>query len=213
MLALLSRHFTTDQDSMQVGFWMGNSDFGNIVGFFLCTCFIYYFQTGWQVCLAAVSLFSLGIFILFKVLLEDNRTEVVNEDCCSSVEEILAFFRNVKWTLLFLSVISIGATQYGILLWLPTYLEEKGFEDFSGFISICYSAFTVLGVTICSKVYGLTSSRAYHFLAHLVILAVGIVAMMLVYTLDLKSEDKWLMLLLIGVVGFCIGGLYDLIAD
>ena len=46
ILALLSRHFTTDQDSMQAGFWMGNSDFGNIVSFFLCTCFIYYFQTG-----------------------------------------------------------------------------------------------------------------------------------------------------------------------
>ena len=159
-----------------------------------------------------VSMFSLVIFILFKVLLENNRTEVINEDCCSSVEEILAFFRNAKWTLLFLSVISIGATQYGILLWLPTYLEEKGFEDFSGFISICYSAFTVLGVTICSKVYGLTSSRAYHFLAHLVILAVGIMAMMLVYLLDLKPADKWVMLFLIGIAGFCIGGLYEMIA-
>ena len=82
LITLVSRHFTTDRDSLQVGFWIGNSDFGNIVGFFLCTCFIYYFQTGWRVCLTAVSLFSLAIFILFKVLLEDNRTEVVNEDCC-----------------------------------------------------------------------------------------------------------------------------------
>ena len=213
MMTLVSRHFTTDQDSMEIGFWIGASDMGNILGFFVCTCLIYYLETGWRVCLLVVSVFSLVIFILFKLLLEDNRIEIVNEDCCSSVEEIFSFFRNAKWTLLFLSIITIGATQYGILLWLPTYLEEKGFEDFSGFISICYALFTILGVTISSKIYELTSSRACHFLVHLITLALGIMVMMLVYTLDLKPEDKWLMLFLIGIVGFCIGGLYELIGN
>ena len=42
MLALLSRHFATDQDSLVLGFWFGGIDFGNILGFFVCTCFIYY---------------------------------------------------------------------------------------------------------------------------------------------------------------------------
>ena len=126
---------------------------------------------------------------------------------------MLAFFRNAKWSLLLLSIITIGATQYEILLWLPMYLEEKDFEEFSGLISICYAFFTILSVTTCSKVYGLTSSRAHHFLTHLVILAVGILAMMLVYNLNLKPEDKWLMLLLIGVVGFCIGGLYEMVTS
>ena len=68
-----------------------------------------------------------------------------------------------------------------------------------------------MGVTVCSKVYGLTSSRVHHFLAHLIILAVGILAMVLVYTL--KPEDKWLMLLLIGLAGFCIGGMYEMIGN
>ena len=159
-----------------------------------------------------MSVSSLLVIILFKVLLEDNRVEPAN-DCCSSAEEMLAFFRNAKWTLLFLSTISIGATTYGIMLWLPLYLEEKGFEDFSGWISIGYSTCTVLGITICSKVYELASSRLSHFLTHLVILAVGIAAMMLVYVLDLKPDAKWLMLLLIGLVGFCIGGLYEMIGN
>ena len=85
-----------------------------------------------------------------------------------------------------LSIIAIGSTQYGILLWLPMYLEDKGFKDFSGFISICYSISTILGVTLCSKIYGLTSNRTYHFLAHLAILVVGVMALMLVYLLDLE---------------------------
>ena len=67
----------------------------------------------------AVSVLSLVIFILFKVLLEDNQIEVGNQDCCSSMGEILGFFRKGKWALLLLSIIAIGSTQYGILLWLP----------------------------------------------------------------------------------------------
>ena len=35
--------------------------------------------------------------------------------------------------------------------------------------------------------------------------------MVLVYTL--KPEDKWLMLLLIGLAGFCIGGMYEMIGN
>ena len=63
---------------------------------------------------------------------------------------------------------------------------RKGLQGFLWVHSICYSISTILGVTLCSKIYGLTSNRTYHFLAHLAILVVGVMALMLVYLLDLE---------------------------
>ena len=47
----------------------------------------------------------------------------------------------------------IASTYYGILIWLPMYLQEKNFKNFEGFISISFSFFNFLGAAFLGILY------------------------------------------------------------
>ena len=106
-------------------------------------------------------------------------------------------------------MIFISAAEYGILIWLPMYLEEKHFANFEGFISITFSIFNLLGGTLFGLFYEKFPSRKFHFSFNLVAIIIGMGFLILIYLMDMKENQKWTLLVFVGFIGLLIGGLYD----
>lgn len=127
LLTLVSRRFTTAQDGCILGLWAASGDTGNVIGLFICTCIVYYFKWNWVWCLIVTSFINVICTALLKVFLENNEIEPEVEGWKDRVKQ---YFQHPDQVLQFLIYLSMGATNYGILLWLPMYLADNKFQAF-----------------------------------------------------------------------------------
>ena len=93
------------------------------------------------------------------------------------------------------------------------YLKDSGFKDFQGYISICYSVFTILGTVFTGNFFERTTNRVWHFVVAIIELAVSFVCLLLIYRLSLTIEEKYTLLVLVGLTGFCLGALFEIYAN
>ena len=90
------------------------------------------------------------------------------------------------------------------------YLTQQDFEDFEGYINISFIAFNIIGTLVCKQMYSEDFSRRTQLLMHWLILLVGVLSLTAIYISELTPDQKWAFLGLIGIVGFCLGGLFNL---
>ena len=103
----------------------------------------------------------------------------------------------------------MGATQFGLLLWLPTYLEKAGFKEFEGYILISFGVFSLIGGSVIGVIYEKTNNRIVHLVVHLILLLIGEGILLIVYLTN-ASENKWMMLGLFGVSRLCLGATFNI---
>ena len=90
------------------------------------------------------------------------------------------------------------------------YLEENGFKDFQGYITIAYSAFSMVGSALTGKIYEIIDSRKVHFIVQIWLTIFGLLPLVFIYLFHFSEEEKWGLLGLIGLTGFCNGALYNM---
>ena len=61
------------------------------------------------------------------------------------------------------------------------YLEESGFKDFRGYITIAYSFFSLLGSSTTGKIYERISNRRVHFLIQIWFTVFGLIPLLIIY--------------------------------
>ena len=93
--------------------------------------------------------------------------------------------------------------------WLPMYLNQEEFEEFEGYITISLIGFTIVGTMVCKQIYSLNLSRKTQLLVHLILITVGILSLLIIFISNLTPHQKWIFLLLIGIVGFTLGSLFN----
>ena len=93
------------------------------------------------------------------------------------------------------------------------YLNQQNFKDFEGYINISFVSFNIIGTMVSKEMYSRNLSRRVQFALQLAILLIGILALVTIYISRLTPDQKWTLLALIGVVGFCVGGLHHLFAN
>lgn len=71
----MSKKFNASEDGAALGYWVGSSLFGAILGYFLFTFLIYGVSVSWVWCLIISSILNLLIVVCFKLKLEDNEVE------------------------------------------------------------------------------------------------------------------------------------------
>ena len=90
------------------------------------------------------------------------------------------------------------------------YLEENGFQDFQGYITIAYGAFSMIGSSLTGKIYEIIESRKTHFFIQIWLAIFGLVPLMIIYLFKFSDAEKWELLCLIGMTGFCNGALFNM---
>lgn len=110
-----------------------------------------------------------------------------------------------------MNVCLLKALLYGIILWLPMYFQEASFEEFQGYIPITFSLFTIVGSAIFGSFYTCIRKSLIRSIIVFVILMAMIGGLLFLKTLDLVVEQKWSYLGIIGEIGFCLGGLFNML--
>ena len=120
------------------------------------------------------------------------------------------FFSDLDKAFIFFTSISLAALEFGILLWLPMYLKESGFHDFQGYITIAYSLFSLAGSSLTGKIYETIENRRIHFLIQIWLTIFGLLPLLIIYLSHFHEEEKWGLVALIGLAGFCNGALRNM---
>lgn len=210
LTTLMGQHFSSEKDGTLLGFWSSTSDFGNIAGYFISTIIIYYIHASFEWPLIIASILTLIITFVMKIgIPEPQIFEQREKSVKKCFGEIADYFKQTDNALYALIILFLGAGQYGILLWLPMYLQENKYEDFQGYISMTYSACNLIGGTIIGSCFQLTAKRRRHFLAVFLALCFGILALSLIYVFRITPEHKWYLLFLVGCLGLSIGGSFN----
>ena len=153
LFTLMSKKFTAHEDGAALGYWVGSTSFGTILGFLMCTFLVYGVCTNWVWCIIIVALLNLLVTAAFKLKLEDNEMEQYRENSIDFIAFAKQTLSNLDGLLLFMINMLMGAIGHGIMLWLPMYLKDQNFRAFEGYISVSYALFSILGATLFGFVF------------------------------------------------------------
>lgn len=92
------------------------------------------------------------------------------------------------------------------------YFAEGGFGDFKGYILITMNVFSIGGSVSLGLVYQHTRSEILKKLVIWMSLVVMVASFIGVRVLEMVPENRWSFLLLIGVIGFCLMGNFNILA-
>jgi sugar phosphate permease len=208
---MISRKFNPDNDGLALGIWTSSSDMGNVLAFFFFTLIIYGLSWSWKFCLLLSGFFALVMATLMLTLDDGTKEDTTAHATCSQyTKEIWLFVKIPDNVLATCVVLFSGASTYGVLLWLPMFLEGAGFEDFEGYISMTYSISTIIGTTILGKLYEITHKSRYHLMINCGTILLSIISFILIKSIPLEPSQKFVVLLLVGVVGFSMGSTFNL---
>ena len=90
------------------------------------------------------------------------------------------------------------------------YLNQQGFEDFEGYITISLVSFIIIGTMVCKQMYPSTLSRRTQLLIHVGLMLIGISSLLTIYLSHLTPKEKWIFIALVAAIGFCVGSLFNL---
>ena len=121
----MGQNFSSTKDGLLLGLWSSSANFGSVVGYFMPTVIVYYMEADWKWALVVAGVLTILMSVLMKILIPepelppDNSEKTLKK--CSS--DIVDYFKVLDHSLYCIILVLIGGTQYGILLWLPMYLQ------------------------------------------------------------------------------------------
>ena len=72
-----------------------------------------------------------------------------------------------------------------------------------------FSIFNLLGGILFGLFFQRFPVRKHHFTFHIVALIIGMSCIFVIYLKNMEESEKWTLLVLVALIGFSIGGLYD----
>lgn len=108
-------------------------------------------------------------------------------------------------------VCMMKAIIYGILLWLPMYFDKYGFKEYQGYIPIAMNMMGILGSSALGLVYQKIHNSVVKSIIILISLIVPVLSLITISKIQFTVENKLILLILIGIIGFCISGNYNIL--
>lgn len=108
-------------------------------------------------------------------------------------------------------VCMMKAIIYGILLWLPMYFDKYGFKEYQGYIPIAMNMMGILGSSALGLVYQKIHNPVVKSIIILISLIIPVLSLITISKIQFTVENKLILLILIGIIGFCISGNYNIL--
>ena len=205
-LGVMGNWFSSKETGKVMGIWSSNASVGNIFGAALATVMFAGFYSSWEAVVVALSVFLLLVALLFYFTISEKPKHRLEEPLLEGTSQCIGFWE--AWLIPGVIPYTVSYTclkllNYGVLMWLPFYLEKKiGMSTGSlGVAVVLYDVGGMLGSAFCGWMSDMRGGRAPAISLML------LVSIPLLFLFKVGDEDTaWMFFTLVPLLGILVNG-------